>query len=64
MRDIIRIACAFLLGYALADYSAELKAKAHMPQNQQAPMSQPAGEAATQATEHPLATCLTPGSCA
>lgn len=27
MPDIIRIACAFLLGYALADYNAERKAK-------------------------------------
>lgn len=31
MQDIIRIACAFLLGYALADYNAERKAIAPPP---------------------------------
>lgn len=29
MDQAIKIACAFLLGYALADYKAERKAKAH-----------------------------------
>lgn len=52
MPDIIRIACAFLLGYALADYNAERKAKEPPAPPQ---ITIPSDDAAIPSAESPLA---------
>ena len=52
MPDIIRIACAFLLGHALADYNAERKAKEHPAPPQ---ITIPSDDAAIPSAESPLA---------